>query len=62
MNTKNILICFNYIWMVGMGIKPPFPYEIKFKYLDMEYKDMEAYINVQREKWKTYGCTIMCDK
>ena len=45
-----------------MGIKPPFPYEIKFKYLDMEYKDMEAYINVQREKWKTYGCTIMCDK
>ena len=28
----------------------------------MKYKDMEGYVNVQREKWKTYGCTIMCDK
>ncbi|KAL6331730.1 hypothetical protein AAG906_016726 [Vitis piasezkii] len=42
----------------GMGIEPS-PYEIKHKYLDMEYKDMEAYVNIQREKWKTYGCTIM---
>ncbi|RVX18949.1 hypothetical protein CK203_006858 [Vitis vinifera] len=45
----------------GMGIEPPSPYEIKHKYLDMEYKDMEAYVNIQREKWKTYGCTIMSD-
>ncbi|RVW86129.1 hypothetical protein CK203_038010 [Vitis vinifera] len=45
----------------GMGIEPPFPYEIKNKYLEMEYKDMEAYVNQQREKWKTYGCTIMSD-
>ena len=22
---------------------------------------MEAYVNQQREKWKTYGCTIMSD-
>ena len=22
---------------------------------------MEDYVNIQREKWKTYGCTIMCD-
>ena len=22
---------------------------------------MEDYVNLQREKWKTYGCTIMCD-
>ena len=42
-----------------MGIEPPSPYEIKNKYLDMEYKDMEDYVNIQREKWKTYGCTIM---
>ena len=27
----------------------------------MEYKDMEAYVNQQREKGKTYGCTIMSD-
>ena len=47
--------------MVGMGIEPPSPYEIKHKYLDMEYKDMETYVNIQKEKWKTYGCTIMCD-
>ena len=44
-----------------MGIEPPSPYEIKSKYLEIEYKDMEAYVNIQREKWKTYGCTIMCD-
>ena len=42
-----------------MGIKPPSPYEIKNKYLEMEYKDMEANMNRQREQWKTYGCTIM---
>ena len=28
---------------------------------DVEYKDMEDYVNLQRKKWKTYGCTIMCD-
>ena len=44
-----------------MGIEPPSSYEIKNKYLDMEYKDMEDYVNIQREKWKTYGCTIMSD-
>ncbi|KAL6345175.1 hypothetical protein AAG906_013659 [Vitis piasezkii] len=43
----------------GMGIEPPSPYEIKNKYLEMEYKEMEAYVNQQREKWKTYGCTII---
>ena len=44
-----------------MGIEPPSPYEIKNKYLEMEYKEMEAYVNLQREKWETYECTIMCD-
>ena len=44
-----------------MKIEPPSPYEIKNKYSDMEYKDMEDYMNIQREKWKTYECTIMCD-
>ena len=33
-----------------MGIKPPSPYEIRCRYLDMEYKDMKAYVNIQREK------------
>ncbi|RVW36785.1 hypothetical protein CK203_113959 [Vitis vinifera] len=46
---------------VRMGIEPPSPYEIKNKYLEMEYKDMEDYVNQQREKWKIYGCTIMSD-
>ena len=23
---------------------------------------MEAYVNQKREKWKTYGCTIMFDR
>ena len=44
-----------------MGIESPSPYEIKNKYLDMEYQDMEDYVNLQREKWKTYGCTIIYD-
>ena len=44
-----------------MGIKPPSSYEIKNKYMEMEYKDMEAYMNQQKEKWKTYACTIMLD-
>ena len=44
-----------------MGIEPPSPYEIKNKYFKMEYKYMEAYVNQQREKWKTYDCTIMSD-
>ena len=44
-----------------MGIEPPSLYEIKSKYLEMEYKDMEAYVNLQREKWETYRCIIMCD-
>ena len=34
---------------------------MKNKDLDMEYKDMEDYVNIQREKLKTYGYTIMCD-
>ena len=45
-----------------MGIEPTSLYEIKNKYLDMEYKDMDDYVNLQREKWKTYGCTIMYDE
>ena len=52
---------FPLIIYVGMDIEPLSPYEIKSKYLEMEYKDMEAYVNIQREKWETYGCTIMCD-
>ena len=52
---------FPLIIYVGMRIEPPSPYEIKSKYLEMEYKDMENYVNIQREKRETYGCTIMCD-
>ena len=55
------LINFPLIIYVGMGIEPPSLYGIKSKYLEIEYKDMEAYVNIKRNKWKTYGCTIMCD-
>ena len=44
-----------------MGTESPSSYEIKNKYLDIEYKDMDNYVNFQKEKWNTYGCTIMCD-
>ncbi|RVW57130.1 hypothetical protein CK203_091667 [Vitis vinifera] len=33
-----------------MGIEPPSPYEIKNKYLEMEYKEMEAYANQPKRK------------
>ena len=39
---------------VGMDIEQPSPYEIKSKYLEMEYKGMKAYVNIQREKWETW--------
>ncbi|KAL6320235.1 hypothetical protein AAG906_005305 [Vitis piasezkii] len=45
-----------------VGAQQAVSYEIKHKYLDMEYKNMEAYVHIQREKWKAYGCTIMCDR
>ncbi|RVW26342.1 hypothetical protein CK203_110013 [Vitis vinifera] len=42
----------------GMGIEPPSPYEIKHKYLDMEYKDMEAfYLNPRFQ----YRCGVGSD-
>ena len=56
------LINFPLIIYVGMDIEPSSPYEIKSKYLEMKYKDMEAYVNIQEEKWETYGYTIMCDR
>ena len=28
----------------------------------MKYKEMKAYVDNQREKWKTYECIIVCDK
>ncbi|RVW75626.1 hypothetical protein CK203_059080 [Vitis vinifera] len=31
---------------VATGIESLSPYEIKNKYLDMEYNDMEAYVNL----------------
>ena len=46
---------------VGTGVESPTPYEIKTKYLDLEYDEIKEYVNSMREKWETYGCTIMCD-
>ncbi|RVW58734.1 hypothetical protein CK203_108552 [Vitis vinifera] len=40
-NFKNMIVGAQ---QAGMGIEPPSPYEIKHKYLDMEYKDKEAYM------------------
>ncbi|KAM1236373.1 hypothetical protein EV2_038572 [Malus domestica] len=45
----------------GVGVQPPTPYEIRNKYLDMEYKDIGEYVNKLRSQWETNGCTIMCD-
>ncbi|KAM2527215.1 hypothetical protein TB1_024491 [Malus domestica] len=46
----------------GVGVRPPTPYEIRNKYLDMEYKDIGEYVNKLRSKWETNGCTIMYDR
>ena len=45
----------------GTSVELPTPYEIKIKYLDLEYDEIKEYVNSMREKWETYGCTIMCD-
>ncbi|XP_062028688.1 uncharacterized protein LOC133744631 [Rosa rugosa] len=49
------------IQRAGEGVQPPTPYEIRNKYLDMEFKDISEYVNTLRATWETYGCTIMCD-
>ncbi|CAL9018889.1 unnamed protein product [Prunus brigantina] len=45
----------------SVGVQPPTPYEVRNKYLEMEYKDISEYVNKLRSKWETNGCTIMCD-
>ncbi|KAI5317211.1 hypothetical protein L3X38_036918 [Prunus dulcis] len=45
----------------SVGVQPPTPYEVRNKYLKMEYKDISEYVNKLRSKWETNGCTIMCD-
>ncbi|KAL6335082.1 hypothetical protein AAG906_026462 [Vitis piasezkii] len=44
----------------GMGIEPPSPFDIKNKYLEMEYRN-GSLCEPTKRKWKTYGCTIMSD-
>ncbi|RVW77487.1 hypothetical protein CK203_053442 [Vitis vinifera] len=46
----------------GMGIEPPSPYEIKNKYLEMEYKEMEAYGKQLMKKYNLYWtpCAAHC--
>ncbi|KAI5351292.1 hypothetical protein L3X38_004183 [Prunus dulcis] len=45
----------------SVGVQPPTPYEVRNKYLEIEYKDISEYVNKLRSKWETNGCTIMCD-
>lgn len=49
------------IQRAGEGVLPPTPYEIRHKYLDMEFNDITEHVNTLRATWETYGCTIMCD-
>jgi hypothetical protein len=45
----------------GEGVQHPSLYEIRNKYLEMEFKDIFEYVDTLRAGWETYGCTIMCD-
>ncbi|CAL8121667.1 unnamed protein product [Prunus armeniaca] len=47
--------------VASVGVQPPTPYEVRNKYLEIEYKDISEYVNKLRSKWETNGCTIMCD-
>ncbi|KAL6176613.1 hypothetical protein ACLB2K_053246 [Fragaria x ananassa] len=49
------------IQRAGQGVLPPTPYEIRNKYLEMEFKDISEYVDTLKATWETYGCTIMCD-
>ena len=46
---------------IGVGVQPPSAFEIRHKYLDIEYKEMKEYVDNFKTKWEKYGCTIMCD-
>ena len=46
---------------IGVGVQPPSAYEIRHKYLDIEYKEIKEYVDSFKIKWEKYGCTIMCD-
>ena len=41
-----------------MGIELPSPYEIKNKYLDMEYKDMEDYVISKGRNGRPMGAQL----
>ena len=45
----------------GTGIKGPIGKQIGGEYLNEEMTDVDQYISSIKHKWKTYGCTIMCD-
>ena len=41
-----------------MGTESPSSYEIKNKYLDIEYKDMDNYVNFQRRNGIPMGAQL----
>ena len=43
------------------GIKGPTGKQIGGEYLNEEMIDVDQYISSIKHKWKTYGCTIICD-
>ena len=56
-----LTIKFNMHVNIGVGVQPPSAFEIRHKYLDIEYKEMKEYVDNFKTKWEKYGCTIMWD-
>ncbi|KAL5804750.1 hypothetical protein ACOSQ3_031550 [Xanthoceras sorbifolium] len=52
---------FNIYVNIVVGVQPPKVYEIRHKYLGIEYKEMKEYVDSFKTKWEKYSCTIMCD-
>ncbi|XP_051133269.1 uncharacterized protein LOC127252924 [Andrographis paniculata] len=46
---------------VGPGVKGPTGKQIGGEYLNEEMQEVVQYVDSLKQKWKTYGCTIMCD-
>ncbi|KAK2655080.1 hypothetical protein Ddye_008132 [Dipteronia dyeriana] len=46
---------------IDVRVQPPTSHEIRYKYLDIEYKERKEYVDNFKNKWEKYGCTIMCD-
>lgn len=50
------------VTLVDSGTTQNFVLKYEATRLGLKLINMKVYVNIQREKWKTYGCTIMSNE